>query len=239
MREMTAYCRYLYQQVEPMLGRSVWEVGLGHGTYTRLLLQQGRRVLATDIDTACLEQARNQLGSQSQLTLAHVDLRDASSIRCQADFRADSIICFNVLEHIEDHVEALRLLRESVLPTARLGLVVPAMPGLYGRMDREAGHFRRYSHSSLKSALQLAGWSIDSLRYINALGAVGWWSHNRLRQNAGLQDTQVNAQMRVADRWLPKVARWTDPWLASIAGLSLVAVASQAMPSPRAEENSN
>lgn len=225
MRDMSAYCEYLYRQIEPALGQSVWEVGLGHGNYTQLLLKSGKRVLATDVDPECLRLVGQQFRNVSQLTLAQVDLRDAASISQQTDFKADSIICLNVLEHIEHDIRALSLLRESVLASARLGLVVPAMPKLYGKMDREAGHFRRYSRDSLKNALQHSGWQIESLRYVNALGALGWWFHNCVRKNAGLQDAKVNQQMRAADGWLPRIASWTDPCFARLAGLSLVAIA--------------
>lgn len=225
MREMQSYCGYLYRLVEPALGRRVWEIGAGHANYTSLLRRAGKTVLATDIDQKCLEQARERFPDDSGLTLAHVDLRDESSVRRQAAFRADSIMCLNVLEHIEDDVSALRWLRESVTPDARLGLIVPAMPALFGKMDAEAGHFRRYSRSALRGVLEQAGWSVQTLRYVNLLGALGWWYHNRVRKNAGLGDAAANVQMRAVDRWLPLIASWTDPCFGTIAGLSVLALA--------------
>lgn len=225
MREMRAYPRYLFDQVFPSLGNRVWEVGVGHGTYTTWLREAGKTVLATDIDAGCLERAAARFGNDPAVSLARVDLMDAASVHAHSDFGADSILCFNVLEHIAEDESALVSLRTAVRPDAVLGLIVPAHPSLMGRMDREAGHVRRYTRHTLRQVLASSGWSVDRLRYLNALGAAGWWFHNRWRTSAGLADATVNRQMRAADRWLPRVARWTDPWLQRLMGLSVLAIA--------------
>jgi 2-polyprenyl-3-methyl-5-hydroxy-6-metoxy-1,4-benzoquinol methylase len=203
----------------------VWEIGVGYGTYTAWLCDAGKSVLATDIDRECLRIAAERFAGNARVRTAYVDLTEASTICAQADFQADSILCFNVLEHIGDDVAALTWLREAVAPGPVLALIVPAHPGLFGRMDAEAGHFRRYTRTSLRRALSGAGWSCDELRYINLAGAAGWWFHNRVRRSAGLEDVSVNQQMRSADRWLPRLARWTDPCFGRLAGLSVLAIA--------------
>ena len=55
--------------------------------------------------------------------------------------------------------------------------------------------------------------------------ALGWWYHNRWRKTAGLADESVNRQMRGIDRWLPRIARLTDPIFGRLAGLSVLAIA--------------
>jgi SAM-dependent methyltransferase len=225
MRDMQAYCRYLFRLVQPALGRRVWEIGVGYGQYTSLLREAGKSVLATDIDEQCLRGVQARFPNDPQVVTARVDLTDEAAVRRQSWFQADSVMCLNVLEHIEDHVSALTWLRESAAPGSRLGLIVPALPRLYGRMDEEAGHFRRYTRAALRQVLDQAGWTVLRLRYVNLLGAVGWWYHNRVRSQAGLGDPAVNRQMRAADRWLPRIARLTDPLCGAMGGLSVVAIA--------------
>ncbi len=207
------------------MGSHVWEIGVGHGTYTRWLREAGKHVLATDIDEACITRVAEHFAGDGNVITARVDLTDAATVHAQTPFQADSILCFNVLEHIEDDVAGLNWLRESVAPGAVLGLIVPAHPWLFGKMDAEAGHFRRYTRQSLSNVLNSAGWNIEQLRYINFTGALGWWYHNRLRKNAGLADESVNQQMRGADRWLPRLARLTDPIMRWTGGLSVLAIA--------------
>jgi SAM-dependent methyltransferase len=223
MANMTAYPNYLFKQVLPILGDRVWEIGIGYGFYTRMLLAIEKQVLATDVDSECITQLQNSLDERSSVQYLRVDLCDRDSV-CQASaFEADSVLCFNVLEHIQKDVQALQWIRESVRPNATLGLIVPAHQGLFGKMDSQAGHFRRYSCNSLRNALVEAGWKVDRIRYINALGACGWWFHNRVRKSAGLQDNHVNQQMSAMDRWLPRFALLSDPWMGHLFGLSVVA----------------
>lgn len=225
MAEMRAYPRYLLDQVLPSLGDRVWEIGVGHGQYTAWLREAGKTVLATDIDPACVQQAATRFQHDSGVVTAQVDLTHPETVLAQRSFRADSLICFNVLEHLDDDVSALQVLRAAVEPAAVLGIIVPAHPQLFGKMDAEAGHFRRYTRQTLRQTIISAGWQVQQTRYLNLLGAVGWWYHNRLRKSAGLDDARVNRQMRGADRWLPRVARCTDWFCGSLAGLSVLAIA--------------
>jgi hypothetical protein len=131
----------------------------------------------------------------------------------------------NVLEHIEDEAGALATLREAVLPGARLCLIVPAHPRLYGYMDRQAGHYRRYTRRSLKRALEQAGWIVHSAFYINALGGLGWYLNQRLLPARPLDSVRINTQLVLYDRLLVPLARCTDFLTQHVFGLSVVAVA--------------
>ena len=51
----------------------------------------------------------------------------------------ESVICFNVLEHVTDDRAALGTIARLVAPGGRLFLLVPAHPKLYGGYDRAAG----------------------------------------------------------------------------------------------------
>lgn len=235
MATMQAYPRYLFNRVAGCLGLRVWEIGIGHGTYTQWIRDTGADVLATDIDLECLMAVHDRFRGDSQVITAFVDLTDERTVRHHATFQADSLLCLNVLEHIEDDIAALRWIRKAVAPAAAMGIVVPAHPRLFGRMDAAAGHFRRYTRRSLQHAFEQAGWTVERTRYLNVLGAVGWWYHNRWRKDAGLADKAVNRQMALADRWLPRLASLTDPFCGRIAGLSVMAIAR----TPVSPENAN
>jgi len=220
MPEMKCYQRYLYSKLSKGLGHRIIEIGAGYGNYTERLLDRGS-VLATDVDDECLRRIRVRLPTTS-LQITHLDLNNYESILACRDFHADSIFCVNVLEHIRDDIQSLKWLRHLVVPGGGLALLVPAHPFLYGRMDREAGHYRRYTRSSLVRTAVKSGWVVEECFYINAVGAIGWWVHNCIRRNAGLNDSLVNLQMRLSDRWLPRIAWLTDSLLGSFFGLSLV-----------------
>ncbi|MGB3740200.1 MAG: methyltransferase domain-containing protein, partial [Pontixanthobacter sp.] len=56
-----------------------------------------------------------------------------------------SIGMFDVLEHIEDEAEALRLAAEALAPGGRMIIAVPAHSWLWSLEDYTAGHYRRYN----------------------------------------------------------------------------------------------
>jgi SAM-dependent methyltransferase len=230
MADMQHYPAYLLRLVIAHLGPNVWEIGIGNGQTVRDLIARGHRVVATDVAHECLDALRASLqhcppSASERVRTLPIDLNTPDSLLPLRKESVDAVISFNVLEHIEDDAAALAAIRSVVPDRAVLGLIVPAHPSLYGRMDSQAGHYRRYTRATLRSVLEQSGWSVQQCRYVNALGAVGWWYHNRWRRNAALDDSSVNQQMRFADRWLPTIARATDPWLGSCFGLSVLAIA--------------
>src|SRR5205809_802920 len=82
-----------------------------------------------------------------------------------------AIVCFNVLEHIDDDVSTLRRLRELLAPGGALLLLVPAHPTLFGPIDTAFGHYRRYGKQELRRKLRAAGFEPGVLRHVNPVGA--------------------------------------------------------------------
>lgn len=64
---------------------------------------------------------------------------------------------FDVLEHVADDVSFLREIHRCLAPEGRIYLTVPASRWLWSDDDVVAGHYRRYSMTSLLSALGAAG----------------------------------------------------------------------------------
>src|SRR5207237_8366385 len=56
-----------------------------------------------------------------------------------------------------------------------LCLFVPARQEIYAPLDKDFGHFRRYSKSELRAKLSRAGFDIVRLSYFNFIGYFAWW----------------------------------------------------------------
>ena len=54
-------------------------------------------------------------------------------------------------------------------------LIVPAFPFAMSPVDVATGHFRRYTRRSMAEALHAAGLRVETLRYVNALGLIGYY----------------------------------------------------------------
>ena len=66
-------------------------------------------------------------------------------------------VSYNVLEHIEDHVGALRSMAELVRPGGRIIIIVPAFMFAMSNVDIATGHIRRYTKKSMRAAMDEAG----------------------------------------------------------------------------------
>jgi SAM-dependent methyltransferase len=68
---------------------------------------------------------------------------------------------FDVLEHMPDDAAFLSRLQDLLQDAGRLYLTVPSGPILWSADDVYAGHFRRYTLSSLSAALEAAGFAVE------------------------------------------------------------------------------
>jgi SAM-dependent methyltransferase len=78
--------------------------------------------------------------------------------------RFDLVCAFEVLEHIDDDITALRAWREHLEPGGRLLLSVPAHRDRFGAADAAVGHHRRYDRVDLERVLEKAGFEVVWVR---------------------------------------------------------------------------
>ena len=131
----------------------------------------------------------------------------------------DSVICLNVLEHIEDDLFALRQMRDALTSGGRLALLVPAHQFLYGAFDEAVGHFRRYSKTALRKSLLEAGFTLQSLKFFNFAATLPWFINGRLLRRAYLPNEQVN----LANNLVPLLR--LEKLIGPPFGISLIAIA--------------
>jgi len=110
-----------------------------------------------------------------------------SSNQISIDEKFDSIVIVNVLEHIEDDIQELKIAKKVLSSDGKIVIFVPAMPALYGSMDAISGHFRRYRRSELEAVIRAAGLQIESVRYFDPIGVLPYWLSYRVlnRQTLG------------------------------------------------------
>jgi SAM-dependent methyltransferase len=84
--------------------------------------------------------------------------------------RYDLIYTSNVLEHIEDDVDALKHLREKLALDGRIAIFVPAFNAIWTTLDDKVGHHRRYTKTTLRASLEAAGYAVEEMRYCDSIG---------------------------------------------------------------------
>lgn len=213
-----AYFEWQAGLILPRLGRRVVDVGCGIGSFTRLLLDRDA-VIAVDRDPDCIERLKARYASICSLHAVVADVTEADFLRVAA-FEPDCCVCLNVLEHIEDDVDALRRMASVLAPGGVIALMVPAFGCLYGPIDRNVGHCRRYTRSSLRRTAAAAGLAVRSIRYMNVPGFFGWWANAHLFR----REEQSAAQIRLFDRYIVPLASRLEQMAPPPFGQSLVAV---------------
>lgn len=222
MRAAPRYNAWQFERIAPFMGRRVLEVGSGVGNISRHILSGERDlVILTDTDEYYRELLRAQFAGRGNVLVDALTLPDAAAGARFRGSRLDTVIALNVVEHIEDDVGALRTMGEMVTPGGRVIVLVPALPWLYGSLDSELQHFRRYSAGSLKGAVGAAGLALDKLFWFNIVGVAGWWLNAVVRRAERIPLDQL----RAFDRLVPLLK--IEDHLPLPFGQSLIAVCSR------------
>jgi glycosyltransferase involved in cell wall biosynthesis len=201
--------RWMADTIRPYVGRRVLEIGAGMGNLTRQLVPGRKRYVATDIDREHLERLSNRLSHRPNLEIAELNAACPENL---APFQGqmDTVICLNVLEHIEDDLEALRNIRSMLDDGGRAVILVPAGQGLFNSLDAELGHFRRYSEDQLRERMTAAGFDVEIILRFNRASRPGWWFNGTVLKRR----TISRLQLRNFDRlvWLLRRVDAHLPW---------------------------
>ncbi len=215
MEAAPKYTEWTLARTRPYVGDLLLEIGSGIGNNVRILMQY-TDVIATEQEPLYLEVLRN-----AYLNTPGVDVRawDATQPPPPDLPQPDSILCSNVLEHIEDDQAVVVNADRALKPGGRMIFIVPRGEKLYCSLDSAIGHYRRYDKQRLRALFESLGYDIEELFTLNKVGVLGWWYRGKIaRQKAigrfGLKAFNVLVPLfKLIDPLLP----WK--------GLSLVIVA--------------
>ena len=174
------YNEWLLERIRPFLGTDVLEIGAGIGTFTLMLAQASsvRRVVALEPDkhlAGTLVERTKGVGNVEVLQNPVEDLTPEL-----VGGAVGSVVCFNVLEHIQDDRTALVRTAQCLRPGGSLFLLSPAHALLFGEVDRAVHHQRRYDKAALARLIRDTGFVVETIRYVNPVGALGWLVSSRL-----------------------------------------------------------
>lgn len=221
---------WMADTVRPWCGQKVLEIGSGTGNLTRQLVPRGTYV-ASDVNPLYLQTLRALTADRPYLEVTLTDVTRAESFpHVEGGF--DTVICLNVVEHVDDDLGALRNIHGVLGPGGRAIVLVPRGPDLFGTLDEVLGHKRRYTDASLARLASEAGFEVQELVHFNRIGTLAWWLNGKLlrRRRFGLVQIKLlnllTPLFRLVDRALP------FPPLSLIALLRVPAAAGAEAPRP-------
>jgi hypothetical protein len=162
--------RWFVELALPYLGDNPIEIGSGLGDYALEWAEHLPRFTATEADPDRLVQLKERLAGHPT-----IDVRQMLLPTTDAGGDYSAAVSYNVLEHIDDHIGALRSMGTLVRPGGRVILIVPAFMFAMSQVDIATGHVRRYTKKTMRAALEGAGLEVERLHYANALGLIGYY----------------------------------------------------------------
>ncbi len=210
------FSRWMSDVIRPWVGRAVLEIGAGIGNLTVHLVPRDR-YRATDINSDYLDYLANFALGKPYLEVGRLHAE------APGDFAAleggfDTVVCLNVLEHLDEPVRVLENFRRALAPGGRAIVLVPAGPSRYNALDRALGHRLRYTSARLREVVTAAGFEVERLFDFNRAGVPGW------RVNGWMRRTNFSrGQLKLFDSfvWLTRRIDRLLPW----GGLSLIVIA--------------
>lgn len=202
MMNANRYYQWTASQFLPHLQDNILDIGGGYGAHLPYILEQFPHVKSIELSDYNVEFMRKRFADYPHFVAEQVDF-GADDVARLATEGYTSITCFNVLEHIEDDIKALQDMHTILAEqNGTLCIQVPALRWLYGSMDSQAGHYRRYTLDEVKEKLVKAGFSIVEAYYFNILGVLPWFVSARVLKRP-LQADSVNFQIKVFNALVP------------------------------------
>jgi SAM-dependent methyltransferase len=217
------YHRWILSSFAPYLGTRVVEVGAGTGSFSELICERRPQSLSLVEPSSMFEQltqTAKQFGGPIDVKLYN-DTFARVAMQIRAVQQPDSIVYVNVLEHIADDQNEIRIMSETLGRGGRVFIFVPALRWLYGSFDREINHYRRYSRGDVEAKCRAGGFRVLVSRYFDLFGVLPWWVKYRLLQSR----TMKSGTVTLYDQAVVPVAKKLESILKPPLGKNILLVA--------------
>lgn len=214
---------WMYQQIRPFLQGRVLEIGSGTGNISTFIVRDGFDTVLSDYQQKYLDLLSKKFSPQlSAKQIIRIDLQDPQFASTYASLQGsfDSICMLNVIEHLQDDLAAVANCRFLLKEKGLLVLLAPAYSFLYCDLDKNLGHYRRYTTQTLSLVCTSNKFRLLKKRYFNVTGIAGWLLSGKL---LGAQQLKPG-QMKLFDALMPFV-KLADKICCHQVGLSAIVVA--------------
>ena len=204
-----SFNRWMADTIRPWVGSRVLEMGSGIGNLTRQLIPKRTRYVASDIDEEHISRLKTRLQHRSNLEVCYINLEDPAAFEPFAD-QMDTVVCLNVLEHVENDRGGLANIHSALQPGGRAIILVPEGPSVYGTLDKVLGHFRRYTEAELTEKMNTAGLKVERMLRFNRITRPGWFFNGRILKRTSFSRFQLYCFDHLV--WLWRAIDRVLPW---------------------------
>lgn len=214
--------RWMYQTIKPFCSGRMFEIGSGIGNISRFFIEDQQQIVLSDFREEYCNHLSSRFGNSScVMGIEVLDLTDpafdSKFARYFGEF--DTVFALNVVEHISDDALALNNCYKLLAKGGQAVILVPSYQKLYNRLDRELGHYRRYTKSTLSMAFSRTDFRVVHKQYFNFTGILGWYFSGAILKKKMIPGNQ----MKLYNALIP-VIKILDKVILKRAGLSTIVV---------------
>lgn len=187
--------RWMYQTIKPWCKGPVMEIGSGAGNISQYFLEDKFDITLTDVRQNYCDKLKTKFAHNPSLRgVIKMNLVDAEFEKNHNDVLGtfDTVFALNVVEHIENHEDALQNCRKLLKPGGHLIILVPSYPWMYNRFDFGLGHYRRYTKKILSALFVKTEFEIIHRQYFNFTGLLGWFVSGKILRKKIIPKGQVS-----------------------------------------------
>lgn len=189
---ISRYSQWMFNQYKSFIGKRILDIGAGIGNMTQYYIKDKECVVATEIFQNQVDSMCQRFSKIPYFTGMLLNIYDKSTD--MTSYRFDTIVCINVLEHLEDDFAALEKMADFLgKDGGNIIILVPAFQKLYNFMDKNVYHCRRYNRGDLIQLAQRTNLEVVKNTYFNFWGIVPYWLKGKLSKNkSGSFSTSLN-----------------------------------------------
>lgn len=161
----------ILSKFDAYVGQNLLEVGAGMGTFSKAITKRYDAKLYSVEPSNMISKLKESLSDEiksGKVVPLHGFLKDNLAELIDID----SIFYSNVLEHIQDDQAELQTAFDILQPGGHILTYTPANPSLFCEMDKEIGHYRRYTLDEMKDKMQSAGFVVKEAYYHDFVGMI-------------------------------------------------------------------
>lgn len=196
LTDATNYQKWMFNEVKPFLGTRILELGAGLGNMSTWLPHEKGLRLLTEADNELFDYLENKFKNTPNTIVKKIDLEQPFSTQV-TEYNVDTIVSFNVMEHIDDHFAAFKeqievLKRSKATGSKRLVALMPAHAFAFGSYDRVFKHYRRYEAQDLKKIFNQIDPDLKvKTFYFNLVSLLAWIYNGRIKKETTFKASQV------------------------------------------------
>lgn len=176
------YSEWMFHTYEEFIGKRVFDVGAGMGRMAKFYVKNCEKAVATDIFLNQVQYMNERFKNISGFEAIKMNILE-EEIPQKYHESFDTVLCINVLEHLENDMLAITKMKELLEVGGHMVIMVPAWQKLYCSLDINVNHYRRYDPGMLINLAKKNELKIIKNIYFNRLGIIPYWIKGKKKAN--------------------------------------------------------